>query len=197
MGDCTFNTNPDNIQEGHKACALSDNGVDYQQGMSNTNDAIPFNNVKDYGLKTGMGTGDGGYENRAEDWIKNAGGASDRYFYTDAMKDLFAWPNSADVLRPGTHPNNRPNPYDDAADGTVCLPKADENTEYPVFVRCCSDAVTAVPKRTGGRPNPAYPQDMYCLPCPAGYHNSAGNGKDFYTCTCGQPNVDGQGNCSG
>jgi len=193
-GDCSYNVDTSDTANGHKACVLSSDNANYQQGMPHTGDAVPYANTKGYGAKTGMGKEDVSYKNRALNWLDddNTDGQN-RYYYTDAMKDLFAWESNIDVQDTNSYPNNRPNPMDDTTHGAVCLP-ASVGSDYRVFVRCCADHVTNVPKKIGSKANANYPEKMYCLDCPAGYTNNPGNSKDFYTCTC-PGTVNSSGDC--
>jgi hypothetical protein len=185
-GDCIFKTDPNDKANGHKACTEAVGWGDaghanyglYQQGMMNSGDSVPNAIKTGYGARTGMGATDSGYSNRASAWIHTNTGVNSRYRYTDAIKDLFGWDSGDDVFDGGSHPLNRPNPFN-FVNGKVCLPAA-ADTDYPVFVRCCGDYVTNI-----ARSSNSWPEDMYCLDCPGGTFNAAGNGKDFYTCQPG------------
>jgi len=159
--------------------------------MQHQGDAISYANKVGYGARTGMGIGDTGYEGRTANWVT---ASTTRYPYVSMLKDLFGWENDVDTTKPGQHPSNRPNPFLNVGFGGVCLPAADDS-DYPVFTRCCSDAALFVAKNIGNKKNPDYPQKMYCVDCPEGLTAPSGNGKDIYDCTC-TGNLDEFGVCT-
>jgi len=204
-GQCYFKDNKNDAMSGHKACQeVPKNKCTnqelhkitkqcYAQGMPNTGDGIPYTGNGASGTGQLTGFGEAVDYPIAKDWYKDKNKA--RMKYTEAMMQLFGWTYGDNKHKDGfieynKTPDDRPDPTKDLTYGRVCLP---DSGEYKVFTRCCANEAGNAGKLENGK----YLQKNFCVACPKGFTNEAGEAQDFYTCVCELPKtVDAFGNCS-